>query len=41
MYWDYAATTPVKPEVLDVMMPYFIDKWYNPSAVYEPAREIR
>lgn len=41
MYWDYAATTPVKPEVLVAMMPYFIDKWYNPSAAYEPAREIR
>ena len=41
MYWDMAATTPVKPEVLIAMMPYFIDRWYNPSAIYEPAREIR
>ena len=41
MYWDTAATTPVKPEVLEAMMPYFTDKWYNPSAIYEPAREIR
>ncbi len=41
MYWDTAATTPVKPEVLKAMMPYFTDKWYNPSAIYEPAREIR
>ena len=41
MYWDYAATTPVKPEVLAAMMPYFTDKWYNPSAIYEPAKEVR
>lgn len=41
MYWDYAATTPVKPEVLEAMLPYFTDKWYNPSAIYEPARAVR
>lgn len=41
MYWDYAATTPIKPEVLDAMMPYFTDKWYNPSSIYEPARKVR
>lgn len=41
MYWDSAATTPVKPEVLKAMMPYFVDKWYNPSAIYEPAKQVR
>ena len=23
LYMDYAATTPVKPEVLEAMMPYY------------------
>lgn len=41
MYWDNAATTPVKLEVLDAMLPYFTDKWYNPSSIYEPARDVR
>ena len=41
MYWDTAATTKIKPEVLEAMMPYFTDKWYNPSSIYEPAREVR
>ena len=41
MYWDSAATTPVKLEVLDAMLPYFTDKFFNPSSIYEPAREVR
>lgn len=41
MYWDSTATTPVKLEVLDAMLPYFTDKWYNPSSIYEPARDVR
>jgi cysteine desulfurase len=31
---DYASTTPVAPEVLSAMLPYFSDEWANPSAVY-------
>lgn len=41
MYWDSAATTKPKQEVIDAMMPYFTEKWYNPSAAYEVAREVR
>lgn len=41
MYWDNAATTKPKQEVIDAMMPYFTEKWYNPSSVYEVAREVR
>lgn len=39
IYLDNAATTPVKPEVLDAMMPYFTEKFGNPSAVYGFAAE--
>ncbi len=39
-YFDYAAATPVDPSVLKAMIPYFSDKFYNPSAQYESARQI-
>ncbi|MEI8215614.1 MAG: IscS subfamily cysteine desulfurase [Eubacteriales bacterium] len=34
VYLDYSATTPVKKEVLDEMMPYFSEKFGNPSSLY-------
>ena len=34
IYMDHAATTPVKKEVLDEMMPYFSEYYGNPSSVY-------
>ena len=33
-YMDYSATTYVKPEVLDAMMPFFTEKFGNPSSFY-------
>ena len=33
-YMDNAATTPVKREVLNAMMPYFTEKFGNPSSIY-------
>ena len=41
LYCDYSATTPVLPEVLVAMMPYFIDGYGNPSSVYTIGREAR
>ncbi len=41
IYMDYAATTPVAPEVLAAMEPYFTEKFYNPSAQYAAARAVR
>jgi len=40
-YFDYAATTPVAPEVLDAMLPYFHDHPGNPSAIYAEGQEAR
>jgi len=39
VYLDYSATTPVKPEVLDAMMPYLKDFYGNPSSLHSYGRE--
>lgn len=39
VYADNAATTAVKPEVVSEMMPYFTDKWGNPSSLHKKGRE--
>lgn len=41
VYMDYAATTPVKKEVLEEMIPYFTEKYGNPSSIYRIGRESR
>ena len=38
IYFDHAATTPVRPEVLDLMLPYYSEHYGNPSSIYEIAR---
>ena len=32
IYFDYASTTPVDPEVIQAMTPYFSDQFGNPSS---------
>ena len=41
IYMDHAATTPVRPEVLDAMLPYFSANFGNPSGIYTLAQESR
>jgi cysteine desulfurase len=41
IYLDHAATTPVRPEVLEAMMPFFGPRFGNPSSVHKWGREAR
>ena len=41
IYFDHAATTPVKPEVLETMLPFFTEKFGNPSTIYSYGRESK
>lgn len=41
VYLDYAAATPADERVVKAMLPYFSDKFFNPSAPYLPAVRVR
>lgn len=40
-YLDHAAATPMDTRVMTAMQPYFSDLFFNPSAPYAPAIEVR
>lgn len=37
IYLDHAAATPIDPLVVEAMLPYFSEKFFNPSSPYAPA----
>ncbi|WP_337119931.1 cysteine desulfurase family protein [Staphylococcus aureus] len=41
IYADYAATTPVKPEVVDAMMTIYNSHYGNPSSIHAKGRDAR
>jgi len=41
IYLDHAATTPLHPEVLEAMMPYYTDYFGNPSSIHSYGRAAK
>lgn len=41
LYLDYAAATPLDKNVAKAMEPYWSQKFYNPSALYLSAKEVK
>ncbi|MBP8106770.1 MAG: cysteine desulfurase [Caldilineaceae bacterium] len=39
IYMDHSATTPVRPEVMAAMLPYFADFYGNPSSIHRVGRK--
>ncbi len=39
IYLDYAASTPVRPEALKTMLPYFSEKYGNPGSLHSFGQE--
>ncbi len=41
IYMDHSATTPVRPEVLEAMLPYFDTYYGNPSSIHSVGRKAK
>lgn len=40
IYLDHNSTTPIKPEVIQAMMPYLTSKFFNPSSMYNGGLDV-
>lgn len=40
-YFDHAATTPVREEVVNAMIPYFSLEYGNPSSLYSKRKRSK
>ena len=41
VYMDHSATTPVREEVVEAMLPFYRELFGNPSSVHAPGRTVR
>lgn len=41
IYLDNAATTPTSPEVIEAMLPFYEERYGNPSAIYDLGQKSR
>jgi cysteine desulfurase len=41
VYLDHASATPVRKEVMEAMLPYFEERFGNPSTVYDLGSEVK
>ncbi|GFE57910.1 cysteine desulfurase NifS [Geobacter sp. AOG1] len=41
IYMDYNATTPVKPAVLEALLPFYRQQFGNPSSIHWAGRQVR
>ena len=41
VYMDHSATTPLRPEVLEAMLPYLSERYGNPSSVHSRGRQAK
>ncbi|MBR5559340.1 MAG: cysteine desulfurase [Oscillospiraceae bacterium] len=41
IYVDHSSTTPVDPRVLEAMLPFYQEQFFNPSALYPEGRRVQ
>lgn len=41
IYMDHSSTTPVDPKVIDAMLPFFNERFGNPSSLYTIGRDAK